>query len=164
MCDEVTSSVDAFAEKEIIDTLRSASAQRTTITVAHRLSSIAHSDQIIVLEKGRIVERGRHIELLQKENGIYRKMWDAQNSIDLALTDAKMTLEEANELEYAIISDFKSASHRSTNDSMENSGLTSTLEYEEIQVNFEDNTSCEVIPIGHKFPNVKASTNLEACG
>jgi ABC-type multidrug transport system ATPase subunit len=91
LCDEVTSSVDAFAEKDIIDTLRSATAERTTVTVAHRLSSIAHSDLIIVMEKGEIVEIGTHSELLQEENninnnnrnnrGIYRKMWQAQNEI-----------------------------------------------------------------------------------
>jgi ABC-type multidrug transport system ATPase subunit len=100
LCDEVTSSVDAFAEKDIIDTLRSATAERTTVTVAHRLSSIAHSDLIIVMEKGEIVEIGTHSELLQEEEegketnnnnnnniknrnnrGIYRKMWQAQNEI-----------------------------------------------------------------------------------
>lgn len=81
LCDEVTSSVDAFAEREIIDTLRSASSQRTTITIAHRLSSVVHCDKILVLEKGRVVECGRHEELLARPDGVYRKMWDTQNTV-----------------------------------------------------------------------------------
>jgi ABC-type multidrug transport system fused ATPase/permease subunit len=81
LCDEVTSSVDAFAERDIIDTLRSATSERTTITIAHRLSSITHSDLILVLEKGRIVEVGKHAELLTKRDGFYRKMWETQNQL-----------------------------------------------------------------------------------
>jgi len=84
LCDEVTSSVDAFAEKDIIETLRSATAERTTVTVAHRLSSIAHSDCIIVLEKGKIVEVGKHDDLLLIGDGVYRKMWEAQNEIAMS--------------------------------------------------------------------------------
>eukprot|EP01039_Chlorochromonas_danica_P002843 gene2843-3104_t len=86
LCDEVTSSVDAFAEREIIDTLRSASSQRTTITIAHRLSSVVHCDKILVLEKGRVVECGRHEELLAQSEGVYRKMWDTQNTVTPAAT------------------------------------------------------------------------------
>jgi len=78
LCDEVTSSVDAFAERDIVDTLRRASEQRTTLTVAHRLSSIVHCDSIIVMEKGAVVERGTHKSLL-KTQGVYAKMWHAQN-------------------------------------------------------------------------------------
>jgi ABC-type multidrug transport system fused ATPase/permease subunit len=51
LCDEVTSSVDAFAERDIVQTLRSAAQNRTTITVAHRLSSIVHCDTILVIDK-----------------------------------------------------------------------------------------------------------------
>ena len=54
----MTSSVDAFAERDIVDTLRRASEQRTTLTVAHRLSSITHCDLIVVLDQGQIVEQG----------------------------------------------------------------------------------------------------------
>ena len=60
----MTSAVDAFAEREIVDTLRSASANRTVLTIAHRLSSIAHCDNIIVIDKGVVVEQGTHLELL----------------------------------------------------------------------------------------------------
>ena len=51
LCDEVTSSVDAFAERDIVRTLRSAAKDRTTITVAHRLSSIVHCDNILVIDR-----------------------------------------------------------------------------------------------------------------
>ena len=79
LCDEVTSSVDAFAEREIVETLRQATEKRTTITIAHRLSSIIHCDKIIVLDRGQVVESGSHAELLQT-NGVYSKMWNAQTN------------------------------------------------------------------------------------
>jgi ABC-type multidrug transport system fused ATPase/permease subunit len=76
----VTSSVDAFAEREIVNTLRRASSSRTTLIVAHRLSSIIHCDRIIVIENGGIVEQGTHKSLLAKDGGLYRRMWNAQNN------------------------------------------------------------------------------------
>eukprot|EP01041_Mallomonas_annulata_P010862 gene10862-22680_t len=79
LCDEVTSSVDAFAERDIVNTLRQASQRRTTLTVAHRLSSITHCDRIIVIDHGRVVEQGTHQELLTLPDGLYRRMWEAQN-------------------------------------------------------------------------------------
>jgi ABC-type transport system involved in Fe-S cluster assembly fused permease/ATPase subunit len=137
LCDEVTSSVDAIAEREIIEALsgshngvqhavgvdeeqwtthdgaqipvlshgsalcshhedhpcqcgdtgttapvsKSLHQPRTMITVAHRLSSIAHCDLILVLQRGRLVEQGTHPELLKIPNGVYKRMWEAQNSI-----------------------------------------------------------------------------------
>lgn len=75
LCDEVTSAVDAFAEKEIIDTLRRASKRRTTITIAHRLSSVTHCDDIIVLKAGKIVQQGTHAQLLKDLKGTYAAMW-----------------------------------------------------------------------------------------
>eukprot|EP01036_Dinobryon_divergens_P031267 gene31267-40637_t len=79
LCDEVTSSVDAFAERDIVRTLRSAAKDRTTITVAHRLSSIVHCDNILVIDRGELVEQGTHQQLLQNEHGVYRNMWATQN-------------------------------------------------------------------------------------
>ncbi len=79
LCDEVTSSVDAVAEREIISCLRDASAQRTTVTVAHRLSSIMHSDLILVLSAGHIVEQGTHAQLMAIPCGVYRDMWNTQH-------------------------------------------------------------------------------------
>ena len=56
-----------------------ASGQRTTLTVAHRLSSVTHCDLIVVMDKGRIVEQGSHAELLRRPGGLYGQMWQAQN-------------------------------------------------------------------------------------
>ena len=85
LCDEITSSVDAFAERDIVESLRQASERRTTVTVAHRLSSITHCDAIIVMDKGRVVEKGTHHELLQRPSGLYRRMWEAQNEAKVPL-------------------------------------------------------------------------------
>ena len=51
---------------------------RTTFVIAHRLSTIMHADKIVVLEQGRIVEVGRHAELLDNGNGLYRRLYDMQ--------------------------------------------------------------------------------------
>jgi ABC-type transport system involved in Fe-S cluster assembly fused permease/ATPase subunit len=75
--DEATSALDSHAEKAIQSAFDDAAKNRTTLIVAHRLSTIVHADQILVLNDGRIVERGTHAELLAK-NGEYTAMWAAQ--------------------------------------------------------------------------------------
>ncbi len=75
--DEATSALDSHTEKEIQASLEEVSQDRTTIIIAHRLSTIVHADQIMVLKEGRIVERGRHEELLEK-GGEYAAMWERQ--------------------------------------------------------------------------------------
>ena len=75
--DEATSALDSHAEKAIQSAFDDAAKNRTTLIVAHRLSTIVHADQILVLNDGRIVERGTHAELLAK-NGEYSAMWAAQ--------------------------------------------------------------------------------------
>jgi ATP-binding cassette subfamily B protein len=75
--DEATSALDTHTEKEIQANLREVSANRTTLVIAHRLSTIIDADDIIVLEKGRIAERGRHAELLGR-GGVYAALWRRQ--------------------------------------------------------------------------------------
>jgi ABC-type transport system involved in Fe-S cluster assembly fused permease/ATPase subunit len=75
--DEATSALDSHTEQEIKAALDLVSKGRTTIVIAHRLSTIVSADEIIVVKDGRIVERGRHAELLA-ERGLYASMWDRQ--------------------------------------------------------------------------------------
>jgi len=75
--DEATSALDSHVEKQIQAELKRIAQNRTTLTIAHRLSTIADADQILVMEKGRIIERGTHAELLAA-NQTYAKMWSLQ--------------------------------------------------------------------------------------
>ena len=75
--DEATSSVDTETEFLVQDALRKFMAERTSIVVAHRLSTIRYVDRIIVLHKGRIIEEGTHTELLSQE-GLYSKLYELQ--------------------------------------------------------------------------------------
>ena len=75
--DEATSSLDSKTEREIQDSLRTVSRGRSTLVIAHRLSTVVEADQILVLEAGRIVERGRHEDLLAA-GGAYAAMWERQ--------------------------------------------------------------------------------------
>jgi ATP-binding cassette subfamily B protein len=77
MFDEATSALDSRTEKEIQESLRQISAGVTTLVIAHRLSTIIHADDILVLDGGRIAERGRHQELLNR-GGLYADMWTRQ--------------------------------------------------------------------------------------
>ena len=81
--DEATSALDSATEKEIQKNLQAISKNRTTLVIAHRLSTAADADEILVLEQGEITERGNHEELLSKK-GKYSEMWNKQkSSIDL---------------------------------------------------------------------------------
>jgi ABC-type transport system involved in Fe-S cluster assembly fused permease/ATPase subunit len=77
--DEATSSLDTRTEREILRSLRALSSMCTTMIIAHRLSTIVHADEIVVLDQGRIVERGTHDGLLRGE-GRYASLWRAQQS------------------------------------------------------------------------------------
>lgn len=75
--DEATSSLDTESERLVQDAINNMMQNRTSIVIAHRLSTIRHADEIIVLQKGKIVERGNHEELLT-QNGFYRKLVEMQ--------------------------------------------------------------------------------------
>ncbi|MDR3499587.1 MAG: ABC transporter ATP-binding protein/permease [Parvibaculum sp.] len=81
--DEATSALDTHTEKEIQSALKRISENRTTLIIAHRLSTVVDADEIIVLDHGRIVERGRHEELLAR-GGKYAAMWSRQREADAA--------------------------------------------------------------------------------
>ena len=75
--DEATSSLDTESERLVQDAIYKMMDNRTSIVIAHRLSTVRHADEIIVLQKGKIIERGNHDELL-KENGLYKKLIEMQ--------------------------------------------------------------------------------------
>jgi ATP-binding cassette subfamily B protein len=75
--DEATSALDSKSERAIQAELRTISQNRTTLVIAHRLSTVVDADQILVMDRGRIVERGTHRELLE-QNRIYAQMWSLQ--------------------------------------------------------------------------------------
>lgn len=77
LLDEATSALDTHTEREIQSALDVVSQNRTTLVIAHRLSTVIDADEIIVLEKGQIAERGKHSDLLEKK-GLYASMWDRQ--------------------------------------------------------------------------------------
>jgi ATP-binding cassette, subfamily B, bacterial MsbA len=72
--DEATSALDTESEKLVQEALTHLMQNRTTLVIAHRLSTIQHADEILVINKGKIVERGTHESLLQNEKGFYRKL------------------------------------------------------------------------------------------
>jgi ABC-type transport system involved in Fe-S cluster assembly fused permease/ATPase subunit len=77
--DEATSALDSRTEAAIQETLGKVAARRTSIVIAHRLSTVVEADQIVVLDDGRVAERGTHAELLRK-NGLYADMWARQQA------------------------------------------------------------------------------------
>jgi len=91
--DEATSALDSFTEREIQNALDTISKGRTTLVIAHRLSTIINADEILVLDKGRIAERGRHHELLEAK-GIYANLWQRQRQV----AEARQTLEDTGEI------------------------------------------------------------------
>ncbi len=92
LLDEATSALDSHTERDIQDALDRVARNRTTLVIAHRLSTIIGADQILVLDKGVIVERGTHDQLLA-HGGLYASMWNRQREAQLA----REILEESGE-------------------------------------------------------------------
>ena len=87
--DEATSALDSSTEKEIQKNLQKISQNKTTLVIAHRLSTAADADEILVLQEGKIIERGNHENLLQIK-GKYAEMWDKQKSIINIVNEEKI--------------------------------------------------------------------------
>jgi ATP-binding cassette subfamily B protein len=83
LLDEATSALDTHTEREIQSALHEVSRNRTTLVIAHRLSTVVDADEILVLEKGEIVERGRHDDLVARK-GAYAAMWNRQKRAEAA--------------------------------------------------------------------------------
>ncbi len=80
--DEATSSLDSHSEQLILESLKEVAEKHTTLVIAHRLSTIIDADNIIVLDKGKVVERGTHQQLLEKD-GLYAHLWELQQEEEL---------------------------------------------------------------------------------
>ena len=80
--DEATSAVDTESEVQIQQALDNLMKGRTTIAIAHRLSTVRNADQLVVMEDGKIVERGTHDVLMQQPDSLYKKLVEMQNKIE----------------------------------------------------------------------------------
>jgi ABC-type transport system involved in Fe-S cluster assembly fused permease/ATPase subunit len=90
--DEATSALDSHTEKDIQDALERVARNRTSLVIAHRLSTVVHADAILVLDHGEIVERGTHLELLAR-GGLYASLWTRQREADAARERLALTLD-----------------------------------------------------------------------
>ncbi len=75
--DEATANVDPESEQELVEAIEALTREKTIIMIAHRLKTVRHADQILVVDKGRIVQRGTHDRLME-EDGIYRRFVDSR--------------------------------------------------------------------------------------
>ena len=106
--DEATSALDSHTEQDIQAALRKVAKNRTTLVIAHRLSTVVDADEIIVLDKGHIAERGTHVQLLRRK-GLYASLWNRQREADeargrleSAQSEADIVADAMTELELAL--------------------------------------------------------------
>ena len=76
--DEATSALDSESEILVQEAIERMMKNRTTVVIAHRLSTIRNATRIIVIDKGKIIQTGTHQELMQEENGLYKKLYEMQ--------------------------------------------------------------------------------------
>lgn len=88
--DEATANLDALVEREVLQAVQELMVGRTTLMITHRLVGLETMDEILVLHRGRVVERGRHHELLQAE-GLYWRLWDLQHQISATVIEPTTT-------------------------------------------------------------------------
>ena len=91
LLDDALSAVDTETEEIIIDALRKRHGKMTTLVIAHRLSTLAHADRVIVMDEGRIIQSGTHEELCARD-GLYRRLWHIQNKGDDPRQESAMPL------------------------------------------------------------------------
>ena len=77
--DEPSSNLDAVTEHRLMEAVKRLTANRTSLVIAHRLKTVVEADEILVLDQGRLVQRGRHAQLL-KECGVYAALWSSLNN------------------------------------------------------------------------------------
>lgn len=92
--DEATSSLDSITEHNVLRALERASQDRTTICIAHRLSTVVDADLIYVLEDGKVVEKGTHSSLIASDSSLYARLWSKQHAADRKLTMGPVPKEE----------------------------------------------------------------------
>ena len=76
--DEATSALDAESEKFVQESLNILMEGKTVIAIAHKLNTLKKMDRIVVLQEGRVVEQGTHNELMEKDDGVYKELWNIQ--------------------------------------------------------------------------------------
>ncbi|VDP90089.1 unnamed protein product [Echinostoma caproni] len=96
MLDEATSALDTTTERNIQASLNNISRNRSTLIVAHRLSTIVHADEILMMHQGEVIERGTHDQLLAIPNGQYAALWRAQSEAHPEAVELDQTEESAS--------------------------------------------------------------------